>query len=84
GLALGALFCALLPETKLFFNAVWQFRFALCFIPVVLYTLLILPRTFPVNERVAAGVSYRDMLKEVGAVGTFIIGSLAYCAVMPL
>ncbi len=84
GMALGALFCVLLPETKLFFNAVWQFRFALCFIPVVLYALLILPRTFPVNERVAAGVSYRDMLKEVGAVGSFIIGSLAYCAVVQM
>ncbi len=84
GLALGALFCALLPDTKLFFNAVWQFRFALCFIPVVLYALLILPRTFPVNERVAAGVSYRDMLKEVGAVGFFIIGSLVYFAVMQM
>ncbi|MDZ4404560.1 MFS transporter [Prosthecobacter sp.] len=84
GLALGALFCALLPDTKLFFEAVWQFRFALCFIPVVLYALLILPRTFPVNERVAAGVSYRDMLKEVGAVGFFIIGSLAYFAVMQM
>lgn len=84
GLALGALFCALLPETKLFFSAVWQFRFALCFIPVVLYALLILPRTFPVNERVAAGVSYRDMLKEVGAVGFFIIGSLVYFAVVQM
>ncbi|MFN0075746.1 MAG: MFS transporter [Prosthecobacter sp.] len=84
GLALGALFCAVLPDTKLFFNAVWQFRFALCFIPVVLYALLILPRTFPVNERVAAGVSYRDMLKEVGAVGFFIIGSLVYFAVMQM
>ena len=84
GLALGALFCALLPDTKLFFHAVWQFRFALCFIPVVLYALLILPRTFPVNERVAAGVSYRDMLKEVGAVGFFIIGSLVYFAVMQM
>ncbi|SKA76848.1 Major Facilitator Superfamily protein [Prosthecobacter debontii] len=84
GLALGALFCALLPDTKLFFGAVWQFRFALCFIPVVLYALLILPRTFPVNERVAAGVSYRDMLKEVGAVGFFIIGSLVYFAVMQM
>ena len=81
GLALGALFCGLLPDTKLFFGAVWQFRFALCFIPVVLYALLILPRTFPVNERVAAGVSYRDMLKEVGSVGFFIIGSLVYFAV---
>lgn len=84
GMALGALFCALLPETKLFFSAVWQFRFALCFIPVVLYTLLILPRSFPVNERVAAGVSYRDMLKEVGAVGFFIIGTFTYCAVVQL
>ncbi len=76
GLALGALFCGLLPETKLFFGAVWQFRFALCFIPVVIYALLILPRTFPVNERVAAGVSYRDMLKEVGAIGFFLITAL--------
>lgn len=84
GLALGALFCALLPETKLFFSAVWQFRFALCFIPVVLYALLILPRSFPVNERVAAGVSYRDMLREVGAVGFFMIGSLVYFAVMQM
>jgi len=84
GLALGALFCALLPDTKLFFDAVWQFRFALCFIPVVLYAFLILPRTFPINERVAAGVSYRDMLKEVGAVGFFIIGSLVYFAVMQM
>ncbi len=76
GLALGALFCGLLPDTKLFFGAVWQFRFALCFIPVVIYALLILPRAFPVNERVAAGVSYRDMLKEVGAVGFFMITAL--------
>ena len=76
GLALGALFCALFPQTKLFFGAVWQFRFALCFIPVVLYALLILPRVFPVNERVAAGISYREMLKEVGAIGFFIIAAL--------
>ena len=32
----------------------------------------------------AAGVSYRDMLKEVGAVGSFIIGSLVYCAVVQM
>ena len=81
GLALGALFCAVFPDTKLFFDAVWKFRFALCFLPVLAYALLILPRTFPVNERVAAGVSYRDMLKEVGGVGFFIITSLIVAAV---
>lgn len=84
GLALGAMFCALFPHTKLGFGAVWQFRFALCFIPVILYTLLILPRSFPVNERVAAGVSYRDMLKEVGGIGFFIIAALSYYAVMQM
>lgn len=84
GLALGAMFCALFPHTTLFFDAVWKFRFALCFIPVVLYALLILPCKFPVNERVAAGVSYRDMLKEVGGVGFFIIGFLMYFAIMQL
>ena len=84
GLALGALFCALFPNTTLFFDAAWKFRFALCFIPVIIYALLILPRTFPVNERVAAGVSYRDMLREVGAVGFFMIGALVFAAVMQL
>ena len=81
GLALGALFCALFPNTTLGFDAVWKFRFALCFIPVVIYALLILPCKFPVNERVAAGVSYRDMLKEVGAVGFFMITALIVAAV---
>jgi MFS transporter, DHA2 family, metal-tetracycline-proton antiporter len=81
GLALGALFCALFPNTTLGFDAVWKFRFALCFIPVVIYALLILPCKFPVNERVAAGVSYRDMLKEVGAVGFFMISALIVAAV---
>jgi len=84
GLALGALFCALFPNTTLGFDAVWKFRFALCFIPVVIYALLILPCRFPVNERVAAGVSYRDMLREVGAIGFFIIGFLMYFAIMQL
>jgi DHA2 family metal-tetracycline-proton antiporter-like MFS transporter len=84
GLALGALFCGLLPDTKLFFGAVWQFRFALCFIPVIVYALLILPRAFPVNERVASGVSYRDMLREVGGVGFFIMGTLSYFALVQM
>jgi MFS family permease len=84
GLALVALFCALLPDTRLVFAEVWQFRFALCFVPVVAYALLILPCRFPVNERVAAGVSYRDMLREVGAVGFFILTALIVAALFQL
>lgn len=78
GLALGALFSAI------FSDQTWQFKFGLCFVPVIVYALLILPRSFPVQERVAAGVSYRDMLKVVGAVGFLIIGSLVYVAVVQM
>ncbi len=74
GLALGALF------TVLFSGNSWQFKFGLCFVPVVIYAILILPRTFPINERVAAGVSYRDMLSEVGALGFFMIAALVFAA----
>ena len=84
GMALGALFCAVFPESSLMFDSVWKFRFALCVLPVLAYAVLIVPSKFPVNERVAAGVSYRDMLKEVGAVGFFIIGFLMYFAIMQL
>ncbi len=75
GLALGALFTVILKDMS------WEWKFGACFVPVALYAALILPRKFPVNERVAAGVSYRDMLKEVGAVGFFVIGALVTAAV---
>jgi MFS family permease len=81
GLALGALFCGLLPDTRWIFQEKWQFRFALCFVPVVIYAILILPCKFPVQERVAAGVSYRDMLKEFGAVGFFIFFAMFTMAI---
>ncbi len=35
-----------------------------------------LKKKFPVQERVAAGVSYKDMLKELGILGALIIISL--------
>ena len=37
---------------------------------------MMLFRKFPVNERVQAGVSYKEMLQEVGALGALIITSL--------
>lgn len=80
GLALGALFVVLLGSgADKAANLKWAY--GACFIPVVVYAALILPRQFPANERVAAGVSYRDMLKEVGAVGFFIITALTVPAV---
>jgi MFS family permease len=81
GLALGALVCLLFPHTKLFFETEWKFRFATCLIPVVVYAILVLPCKFPVQERVAAGVSYRDMLKVFGAVGFFIFFAMFTMAI---
>ena len=70
GIVLGVVF------NKLFGGLDWTVRFGMCFVPVLVYTMLILPRKFPVQERVAAGVSYREMLREVGGIGFLIIGWL--------
>ncbi len=56
----------------------WKLKVLLLLIPTVTYFLLLIGKTFPVNERVAAGVSYRDMLKEVGALGIFIIAWMIF------
>lgn len=51
----------------------WRYKVALLFIPVVIYGIMMLRCKFPVNERVAAGVSYKTMLSQVGFLGAFII-----------
>ncbi|MCB1078192.1 MAG: MFS transporter, partial [Verrucomicrobiae bacterium] len=54
GLVLGGLVAILLKEHS------WQLKMGLLLVPIAVYTVLTIPRKFPVNERVAAGVSYRD------------------------
>jgi MFS family permease len=54
----------------------WRYKMALMLIPVVVYIVMLLPRVFPQSERVAAGVSYRDMLAEAGFVSAFIVAVL--------
>lgn len=76
GIALGSIFTLLLGDSYS-----WQARFGVCLIPVLIYAVLILPRHFPVNERVAAGVSYREMLAEFGAFGFFMFTTLCAMAV---
>jgi hypothetical protein len=43
---------------------------------MVVYALLLVGRHFPVHERVLAGVSFRDMLREAGFIGAFIVFAL--------
>ncbi|MBT5812997.1 MAG: MFS transporter, partial [Opitutales bacterium] len=59
GLALGAVVALLLGDVGL------TVKFGVCLVPVVVYAALIAKRSFPVQERVAAGVSFREMLREV-------------------
>jgi MFS family permease len=54
----------------------WQWKIGLIVLPMLAYAFLIFGCRFPVNERVAAGVSYRDMLKEAGIVCAMIAGAL--------
>ncbi|MEZ6139070.1 MAG: MFS transporter [Zavarzinella sp.] len=54
----------------------WTYKVGLLAIPVVLYAVMLIGCKFPVSERVAAGVSYRDMLKEVGFLGAFVVVAL--------
>lgn len=51
----------------------WRIKVFLLLVPVAVYFLMLIREKFPINERVAAGVSYKDMLREVGFVGFFII-----------
>lgn len=71
GLVLGGVLALLMgAETS------WKLKMILILLPTVLYAILMFPRRFPLNERVKAGVSYMEMLKEVGVGGALIVTAL--------
>ena len=73
GLILGGLasfFMAGDAETK---PIAWQVQISLFMIPVVLYGLMMLGQRFPKSEASSSGVSFRDMLGELGLAGAAVI-----------
>ena len=44
----------------------WEYQISLILIPTLIYGFMMLTSHFPVSERVAAGVSYKEMLAEMG------------------
>lgn len=60
GLVLGGLLFILLG------NLDWKWQIGLYLIPTAVYGVMMLGQKFPVQERVASGVSYADMLREFG------------------
>ncbi len=67
GLVLGGLLFMLLQE-----SVSWKVLMGLYLIPTVAYGVMMIGQKWPVQERVAAGVTYDDMLKEFGAGSVFI------------
>ncbi|MDH3648722.1 MAG: MFS transporter [Saprospiraceae bacterium] len=54
----------------------WRVQIALILLPTIIYAAMLLNKKFPINERVAAGIPYKDMLSEVGAIGALIIAAM--------
>lgn len=54
----------------------WQYKVGLTLLPILVYGIMMLKQKFPVHERILAGVSFRDMLREAGTLGILIIVSL--------
>jgi len=58
-------------------NLGWQWKVGLVLIPAAVYGFMMMRATFPVHERVSAGVSYKEMLQEMGIIGALIVVSIA-------
>jgi MFS family permease len=71
GLVLGGVLAILLDSFG--GNVPWEWKVSLYLIPTAIYGLMMLGHRFPEQERVAAGVSYTDMLKEFGIAGCLIV-----------
>jgi len=54
----------------------WGMKVGIIALPALIYFLMLLPLSFPVQERVASGVSYRGMLSEFGILGALVVGFL--------
>jgi MFS family permease len=64
GIVIGSLLAALVMDSL---NLPWQVLVALLFIPLAIYGYLFFGQKIPETERVATGVSYKEMMRNVGA-----------------
>ena len=56
----------------------WQIKLGIIIVPAVIYLLMLIKENFPVQERVASGVSYKEMLSEFGVFGATVVAGLIY------
>jgi MFS family permease len=60
----------------------WSIKVGMIAIPAIIFFIMLIPLRFPVQERVAAGVSYREMLAEFGILGALVVGFLVVLQLM--
>lgn len=60
----------------------WAVKIGLIAAPAVIYFLMLIGRHFPENERVSAGITYREMLQEFGVAGALIVAVLLVLQLM--
>ena len=63
-------------------NTAWGIKVGIIAVPACIYLLMLLPRKFPISERVASKVSYREMLSEFGILGAAVVGILVTLQLM--
>ena len=64
GIVIGSLLAALVMDQL---NLPWQVLVGLLFIPLAIYGFLFFGQKIPETERVTSGVTYKDMMRNVGA-----------------
>lgn len=60
----------------------WSVKVGIIAFPAVVFFVMLIPLKFPLQERVAAGVSYREMLAEFGIMGALVVGFLVVLQLM--
>jgi MFS family permease len=60
----------------------WWIKIAIIAPPALIFFIMLVPRKFPEQERVASGVSYREMLSEFGILAALIVGFLVTLQLM--
>ena len=63
-------------------TAPWWVKVGIIAIPAVIYFIMLIGKEFPENERVAAGVSYKEMLGEFGILGMAVVSFLVTLQLM--
>lgn len=64
GIVIGSLLSALIIDS---INLPWQALVGVLFIPLAIYGYLFFGQKIPETERVASGVSYKEMMRNIGA-----------------